>query len=265
MAQKFDFIVHNQAAWDKQALEQKPWSQPVSSELIAAAKQGEWEVHITPQPLPKSWLGDVTNKNILCLASAGGQQGPVLAAAGAVVTVFDLSEGQLQQDQMVAAREQLNLKTVQGDMRDLSVFQDEQFDLIVHPISNLYVADVNTVWKECYKVLKPQGVLLASFYNPVVFVGDRNPEYAEQGYIRPQYRLPYSDLAHLPQEVLERKIQAGEAVVFGHSLSDLIGGQLAAGFLLDGFYEDDAPQPRFLIDHYMPTFLATRAIKPEKA
>ena len=54
MAQKFDFIVHNQAAWDKQALEQKPWSQPVSSELIAAAKQGEWEVHITPRPLPKS-------------------------------------------------------------------------------------------------------------------------------------------------------------------------------------------------------------------
>ena len=93
MAQKFDFIVHNQAAWDKQALEQKPWSQPVSSELIAAAKQGEWEVHITPRPLPKSWLGDVTNKNILCLASAGGQQGPVLAAAGAVVSVFDLSEG----------------------------------------------------------------------------------------------------------------------------------------------------------------------------
>ena len=105
-------------------------------------------------------------------------------------------------------------------------------------------------------------MLLASFYNPVVFVGDRNPEYAEQGYIRPQYRLPYSDLAHLPQEALEHKIQAGEAVVFGHSLSDLIGGQLAAGFLLDGFYEDDAPQPRFLIDHYMPTFLATRAIKP---
>ena len=166
---------------------------------------------------------------------------------------------------MVAAREQLNLKMVQGDMRDLSVFQDEQFDLIVHPISNLYVADVNAVWKECHRVLKPHGVLLASFYNPVVFVGDRNSEYAEQGYIRPQYRLPYSDLAHLPQEVLERKIQAGEAVVFGHSLSDLIGGQLAAGFLLDGFYEDDAPQPRFLIDHYMPTFLATRAIKPEKA
>ena len=186
-----------------------------------------------------------------------------MAAAGAVVTVFDLSEGQLQQDQMVAAREQLNLKTVQGDMRDLSVFQDEQFDQIVHPISNLYVADVNAVWKECFRVLKPQGVLLASFYNPVVFVGDRNPEYAEQGYIRPQYRLPYSDLAHLPQEALEHKIQAGEAVVFGHSLSDLIGGQLAAGFLLDGFYEDDAPQPRFLIDRYMPTFLATRAIKPE--
>ncbi|MCH7383981.1 class I SAM-dependent methyltransferase [Acinetobacter dispersus] len=184
-----------------------------------------------------------------------------MAAAGANVTVFDLSDQQLQQDRMVAEREELLLKTVQGDMCDLQAFQDAEFDLIIQPISNLYVADVEAVWRECYRVLKPQGVLIASFYNPVVFIADRNPEYAKQGLIRPIYRLPYSDLQDLGAEALNAKLQAGEAVVFGHSLTDLIQGQLAAGFLIQSFYEDDQPQSRFLVDQFMPTFLATRAIK----
>lgn len=75
--QNYDgFLTSNQAAWDKQAEQQQAWSTPVSAELIAAAKQGNWDVHLTPQPLPKDWLGDVKGKRILCLASAGGQQAP---------------------------------------------------------------------------------------------------------------------------------------------------------------------------------------------
>jgi 2-polyprenyl-3-methyl-5-hydroxy-6-metoxy-1,4-benzoquinol methylase len=70
---------------------------------------------------------------VLCLASGGGQQGPILAAAGARVTVFDNSPQQLAQDRFVARREGLTLETVEGDMRDLSVFADVSFDLIVHP------------------------------------------------------------------------------------------------------------------------------------
>lgn len=257
----FDFLSHNRAAWDQQAREQQAWSRPVSHELIRAARHGDWELHITPKPLSKAWLGDIVGKNILCLASAGGQQAPVLAAAGANVTVFDLSDQQLQQDRMVAEREGLQLKTVQGDMCDLQAFQDAEFDLIIQPISNLYVADVEAVWRECYRVLKPQGVLIASFYNPVVFIADRNPEYAKQGLIHPIYKLPYSDIQDLSAAALNAKLQAGEAVVFGHSLTDLIQGQLAAGFFIQSFYEDDQPQPRFLVDQFMPTFLATRAIK----
>lgn len=259
-----DFLTHNQIAWDKQALEQQEWSRPVSSELINAARNGTWDVHITPRAVPKEWLGDIVGKNILCLASAGGQQAPVLAAVGANVTVFDISEQQLQLDQAVATREGLHLKTVQGNMCDLSVFENASFDLIFQPISNLYVEDVRTVWKECFRVLKPHGVLLTSFYNPIVFVGDRDPQYAEQGVIRPRYTLPYSDIADLDAEALDKKLKNNEAVVFGHSLTDLIGGQVENGFLIAGFYEDQQPHPRFVIDRFVPTFIATKAIKPSK-
>lgn len=256
-----DFLSHNRAAWDKQAAEVREWSRPVSPETVAAAKLGNWNVHLTPRPLPKDWLGDVAGKRILCLASAGGQQAPVLAAAGALVTVFDISDAQLEQDRKVAERDGLTLNTRQGDMRDLSAFDNASFDIVFHPISNLYVPDVCPVWRECHRVLQAGGALLASFYNPVVFIGDRDPDFAKQGLIRPQYKLPYSDLNDLSPDQLQKKRDAGEALVFGHSLGDLIGGQLDAGFAIEGFYEDEQPNPRFVVDRFLPTFLATRARK----
>ena len=258
-----DITHHNRAAWDRQAAQQCAWSLPVSPETIYAARRGDWQVHITPRALPADWLPAMDRApRILCLASAGGQQAPVLAAAGADVTVLDLSPLQLAQDDMVARRDGLTLTTVQGDMRDLSAFADASFDCIVHPISNLYVPDVRPVWRECFRVLKRGGRLLSSFYNPVVFVGDRAPELAEQGLIRPRFRLPYSDVRDLAPEELAAKQDRGDALVFGHSLDEQIGGQLEAGFLLKGFYEDEQPQPRFLIDRFLPTFLATYALKP---
>ena len=48
--------------------------------------------------------------------------------------------------------------------------------------------------------------------------------------------------------------------MFGHTLEDQIGGQLDAGFVLTGLFEDrdtDHPLAKFL-----PAFLATRAVKP---
>lgn len=255
------YLSLNQQHWDKQAAMENQWSKPVSDEEISEAKKGNWQVHLTPSPVKSEWLAEIKGKKILCLASAGGQQGPILAAAGAIVTVFDLSEGQLSKDRQLAEKHQLTLSIKQGDMADLSCFADESFDIVFHPISNLYVADVNPVWQECYRVLKTGGVLMASFYNPVVFIDDRDAKLRSQGLIRPTYRLPYSDQHSLPSDRLQEKMERGEGLVFGHSLTDLIGGQLAAGFLLQDFVEDFAPHARFLVDSYMPTFLASKAIK----
>lgn len=141
----FDIFEHNRTAWDRQAASRGEWSRPVSADVIAAARRGEWKVHLTPSAMPVDWLPEVRKKRVLCLAAAGGQQAPILAAAGADVTVFDASAVQLEQDEMVADRDGLALKIVQGDMRDLSVFADRSFDIIVHPISNLYVPDVRPV------------------------------------------------------------------------------------------------------------------------
>ena len=93
--------------------------------------------------------------------NAGGQQAPLLAAAGAIVTSLDNSEEQLALDRQVAEREGLELKTVLGDMRDLSTFDDASFDLIVHVCSNTFVPEIDPVWKECHRVLRRGGELLS--------------------------------------------------------------------------------------------------------
>ena len=81
-----DILEYNRQAWNRESLNDGEWSVPVSEEIISAARNGAWQVVLTPlKPVPKSWFGNLHGKKVLCLASGGGQQAPVLAAAGAIV------------------------------------------------------------------------------------------------------------------------------------------------------------------------------------
>ena len=96
----------------------------------------------------------------------------MLAATGATVTVFDNSPKQLGRDEEVAARDNLSLRTVLGDMRDLSAFADGSFDLVFNPVSNLFCPELAPVWSECFRVLRPGGSLLVGFVNPDLYIFD---------------------------------------------------------------------------------------------
>ena len=258
-----DIRAYNRDAWNKEVDGGNEWTVPVGSEVIAAASQGNWEIFLTPsKPVPEDWFPALKGLNILCLASGGGQQGPVLAAAGANVTVFDNSPGQLAQDRLVADRESLKITTVEGDMADLSVFPDRSFDLIVHPVSNVFAPDVRPVWAEAFRVLNNGGRLLSGFCNPTLHLFDY--ELAEKtGILQVKYKLPYSDMESLSEEERESIIEKNLPVEYSHSLDDQIGGQIRAGFMITGFYEDSyEPRDGELLNEYMQLFMVTRAIKP---
>jgi ubiquinone/menaquinone biosynthesis C-methylase UbiE len=255
-----DVPEYNREAWDRQVEDGNPWTVPVGPEVIEAARQGRWEVLLTEtKPVPRAWFPEMAGANVLCLASGGGQQAPTFAAAGASVTVLDNSSRQLAQDRFVAERESLDLEAIQGDMRDLSVFADGSFDLVFHPVSNLFVPEVRPVWNEAFRVLRSGGALLAGFLNPVVYVFDLDLA-DDTGEVRVRYELPYADAKSKSEEEVRRQIERAEPLEFSHTLEEQIGGQTEAGFLISGFYEDrhrDDP-----IAAYMPTYAATRAIKP---
>lgn len=255
-----DVRAYNRGAWDRQVASGNPWTKPVSAEEVARARQGDWHIVLTPtKPVPAAWFPPLPGADVLCLASGGGQQGPILAAAGARVTVFDNSPAQLAQDRLAAQRDGLDIRTVEGDMRDLSALESEAFDLIVHPVSNLFVPDVRPVWREVHRVLRPGGVLLAGFVNPAMYLFDFDKA-DDEGIIEVKYRLPYSDVDSLSAEELEKVMESGRPLEFSHSLEAQIGGQLQAGFMLTALFEDRFAPGEDVISDHLPTFIATRAI-----
>jgi ubiquinone/menaquinone biosynthesis C-methylase UbiE len=254
---------HNRLAWDKQVDWGNPWTIPVSHEEIQAARQGEWIIYLTPtKSVPREWLPEIKGKDVLCLASGGGQQGPILAAAGARVTVLDNSPNQLAQDRMVAEQEGLELVTIEGDMADLSMFADESFDYIEHPVSNVFVPNVLRVWREAYRVLRRGGVLVAGFDNPVIHIFDEEA-ITQSGQLIVKYKLPTSEVENLSEAEKQAYMDRGEPFEFSHTLEEQIGGQTAAGFYITGLYEDTERDPQNdRISRFMPSYIATRAVKP---
>jgi SAM-dependent methyltransferase len=234
---------------------------PVDHQTICAARKGEFSVLLTEtKPVPVEWFPPFPGLNLLGLACGGGQQGPVFAALGAIVTIFDNSPAQLDRDHQVALREGLTIRTIEGDMRYLSAIPDEAFDLIFHPVSNVFCPEVRPVWKEAFRVLRPGGLLLAGFANPIYYMFGTHAD--EQKTLEVRYAIPYSDLSDMEPEELDICIEEGIPLEYGHSLTDLISGQTDAGFVISGFYEDICPDSP--LSKYHPAYIATRAIKSQE-
>jgi SAM-dependent methyltransferase len=259
VAAEFDPVAHNRAAWDREVSSGNEWTRPAGPDVIARARAGDWSVVLIGyQPTPRDWFpADLAGAAVLCLASGGGQQGPVLAAAGADVTVFDNSPAQLARDDEVAAREGLAIRTVLGDMRDLAAFADASFDVVFHPVSNVFCPELAPVWREAFRVLRRGGLLLAGFMNPDVFIFDV-AALDEREELVVRHRLPFTSL-DLPEAERQRAYGDGP-IEYSHSLTEQIGGQLAAGFILTQLVE--APHHADATARYMPGYIATRARKP---
>lgn len=237
---------------DKWANEGWEWGQPIDHETFEKAKNNDWSVVLTPtKPVPKEWFCDMKGAKVLGLASGGGQQMPIFSALGAECTVLDYSEKQLQSEKEVAKRERYEINLVKADMTKPLPFEDEAFDLIFHPVSNCYIEDVVHVWKECYRILKKGGILLAGLDNGINFIFDDEEE-------KLMNKLPFNPLKD--KELYEKSLKNDWGIQFSHTIEEQIGGQLQAGFILTDIFEDINGQGR-LHDFNVPTFYATRAVK----
>lgn len=252
-----DIIRYNQQAWDDEARKGNEWTVPVGEAEIAQARSGYPHLVLTPRKIvPASWYPDLKTAKVLALASGGGQQVPMLAAAGAEVTVFDLSEEQLKRDKETCGKFNLSVQTVQGNMMDLSALPDNYFDFIFHPCSNCFAPDLEPVWKGCARVLKKGGAIVWGFTKAESMLLFRN---ADDTYSL-KYKMPYSDLTSLNDEERSVYTSKNEPLIFGHSLEDQIAVLLRNGFVLTDLYEDDwgGREP---MDTYFKAFVACRAVK----
>ncbi|MFM7137199.1 MAG: class I SAM-dependent methyltransferase [Planctomycetota bacterium] len=247
-------LAHNARAWDRLADGGAALARPAADEAFGD---------------PRGWLGgggpegrrpwlpaSLAGLEVLCLAAGGGKHGPLYAAAGARVTVLDLSAAMLALDRQVARERGIDLALVQGSMYDLGMFGPARFDLVVHPVSTCYLADVEPVFRSVARVTRAGGLYVSQHKSPVSLQAALTPNAAGR------YELVH-DLARresLPPEPPSRLREAGTQE-FIHSLTAVLGGLCRAGFAIEDLHEPDhaeATAPIGSFGHraaYVPPYL----------
>jgi len=228
-------LAHNARAWDRLAGEGVPLTRPAADAAFDD---------------PRSWLGGggsaggawlparLDGRAVLCLAAGGGKHGPLYAAAGARVTVVDLSPAMLELDRRVARERRLDLEILQGSMDDLSMLAPAAFDLVIHPVSTCYVPDVGRVFREVARVVKPRGRYVSQHKSPAALQTATAP--GPGGLY--QWRHPLAAAGPLPPEPPSRLREAGTQE-FVHSWESLLGGICRAGFTIEDVCEPDFRAP----------------------
>lgn len=244
-----DINSHTIDRWVEEGWE---WGTPITHEIYEKAKNGQWDVGLTPtKPVPHEWFGELKGKKLLGLASGGGQQMPIFSALGADCTVLDYSERQLASEKLVAEREGYTINIVKADMTKTFPFPDECFDIIFHPVSNCYIKDVYHVFSECFRVLKPGGILLCGLGNEINYLVNEDETMIVN-------KMPFDPLQNPIQ--MKALMDDDDGVQFSHTVEEQIGGQLKAGFILTDIFGDTNGEGR-LHELNIEAYLATKAVK----
>lgn len=214
---------HNRQAWDARVRQAARFTRPAPDKEFA-------------NPLaavdPAGWLGtSIAGQRVLCLAAGGGRQGALYAAAGAQVTVVDISAEMLALDRQVAAERGLELRTVEASMDDLSSLANAAFDIVIHPVSTCYVPDVLAVYREVARVTAAGGLYISQHKQPASLQSSVKP--SPRGY---EITEPYYRRDPLPPVEGSPHREAG-TLEFLHRWEKLLGGMCRAGFVIEDLLE----------------------------
>jgi SAM-dependent methyltransferase len=192
-------------------------------------------------------LKDVAGKQVLCLASGGGQDSVAFGLLESDVTVLDLSDVQLERDRQVALHHGLKTKTIQGDMRDLSFFPDNQFDIVWQMYSINFIPSVEPVIREVRRVLKSGGIYFLQFANPFAIGID---EEKWDGNAFPLSSL-YTDSEDLSERFPDWDVKQPDGSTikrlspheYRHNLGTVLNSLADSDFILLGLWERKEEQP----------------------
>jgi len=215
---------HNRRAWDALVARRDRFARPANDTDVGQALSAAEAM---------AWLGrGIAGLRTLCLAAGGGKQSAIYAAAGARVTVVDISPEMLALDRQVAAERKLDIQTVEASMDDLSMLPAGEFELVVHPVSTCYLPDVQPVFREVARAAAPGGIYISQHKTPVSMQAGEQPG-AGGCY---ELREPYYRSGPLPASIGSRLREEG-TWEFLHRWEELLGGICRAGFVIEDVVE----------------------------
>lgn len=248
---------HNEKAWDHRARAGQRFTNPADRKAYESAAQ------VLAQ---QSWLeGGVRGKSILLLASGGGGQSGLFASQGAKVTVVDISSEILKHDRELAKQKHFDIRVMHTSMDDLSRCMDSEFDLVIHPVSTCYVADVRPVYREVARVCKADGLYISHHKQPACLNAAQYPD-SRGGY---RIEIP-QDLKQSLPEVKNSLYREEGTLEFAHSYEHLLGELCRSGFSIEDVVEPqhgDKNAPLGDFKHrsrYLPPFISIKARRRKK-
>lgn len=247
-------VAQNRQAWNQMVASGHVLTRPASAEELR-------------QPLKTvdavGWLGgNIRGWNVLCLAAGGGRHGPLYAAAGARVTVVDLSPAMLEVDRKVAAQHKLSLRTVETSMDDLQTFRASEFDLVIHPVSTCYLPSLKRLFPEIARVTRAGGLYISQHKQPSnlqtslqTFTGQYVVEHA------------YYDRAPVPPASGPSRLREPNTREFVHSWTAILAGICRSGFSINDVTEPNHGKPDSLPGsfahrcHYIAPYIRIKAVR----
>ena len=214
---------HNRRAWNALVEKKQRFTTPAADDQVGT-------------PLANvdaaGWLpASIAGRRMLCLGAGGGRQSAIYAAAGAVVTVVDISSEMLALDRQVAAERGLDVRAVEASMDDLSMLPAAEFEIIVQPVSTCYVPDIVAVYREVARVAADGALYISQHKQPSSLQGGLQPTPSGYELLEPYYRT-----GPLPPSPRSQHREEG-TLEFLHRWEDLIGGLCRAGFVLEDLIE----------------------------
>ncbi len=225
-------ISTNRARWNALADANVEYSRPFLDYSVEAARKFIQRHGI---------LTDVAGKEVLCLSSGGGQDSAAFGIMGAHVTVFDLSDVQLQRDQQAADHHGYQIKCLQGDMRDISILPDTHFDIVWQTYSINFVPSIEPVINGVRRVLKQDGIYFLMFANPFTMAVD-DGKWNGQSYPLNGFYIDGEDLfGKFPTWDVTQpdgsSIKCDSPHEFRHALGTVLNTMVVNGFSLLGLWE----------------------------
>lgn len=244
---------YNAQVWDRLVEEKSGFASTVSARVL-----NDPQKHINIY----NWLPEgVRGKKVLCLAAGGGKHAPLYAAGGADVTVLDVSEAMLEKDRLMAEKHDFRIRRVQACMTNMEMFDRCEFDLIMQPVSSCYIENLDALYAEVERVLKPAGVYIVQHKQPFSLQCSPFPEVSKY--------LVHTEGHHQgplpPVHGSEHREQG--ALEFLHPLEALLGGLCRKGFMIEDVREpwhgrpDATPGSFAHRSHYVPPYVAVKARK----
>jgi ubiquinone/menaquinone biosynthesis C-methylase UbiE len=193
----------------------------------------------------RGWLPtSVAGLRVLCLAAGGGWQSVLYAAAGAIVTVVDLSDSMLELDTRECHNRGYSVQTVRTSMEDLSMLGSESFDIVHQPVSTCYVPHLQPVYREISRVLRDNGLYISQHKQPISLqISHRNE--------RQQFVIGLEYYHDGPLPALQDKAYREEGTTeYLHRLEDLVGGLCTSGFVIEDLREPKRADYQVDVSHF---------------